>query len=261
MTSAVLYDAQTIRDAVERLKARARREATERVATDYLARGGTVPPTDEQQLATLTNLERAAHGAALGGAAERAKAMTDEELEAIHDWWQEAFFETASREDYEVDDRSEAAQEYLDRVLAELGLEQIALTAAMLADGSTLANLFAPGRVIFKLDDEDLGELCELVGEEAERRGWTWSCLRPGDVEEERHTRGYLYVDPPEGEDFVDEAVAEVLRFATANADGYPDEPEVARLDPADVENAGYVEVTLADGRWFAVSRPKPDGS
>jgi hypothetical protein len=37
---------------------------------------------------------------------------------------------------------------------------------------STLAELFAPGQRIPELDDDDLGELLELVLEETDRRGW-----------------------------------------------------------------------------------------
>lgn len=41
-----------------------------------------------------------------------------------------------------------------------------------MSDRSTLAELFAPGKTIPELDDDDFRELVELIDEECIRRGW-----------------------------------------------------------------------------------------
>jgi hypothetical protein len=77
-------------------------------------------------------------------------------------------------------------------------------------------------------------------------------------VEVKPDTVGHLYLDPEDVEDeegaWVDRAILMVMNHVGGGA-----ELEVARIDPADIDNREYVEVTLTDGRTFAVRAPREE--
>jgi hypothetical protein len=104
---------EKIASALIRSEREAWREVKEFVARDYLRRGGSVPPHDDQTLAAYWIDERA-----------DASALSQEELDAIYEWYGDEYFsEVADFADEAEHARAQGASAALDFVRLELGLE------------------------------------------------------------------------------------------------------------------------------------------
>lgn len=219
--------------AIDHLKREACRPIYNRVALDYLMRGGPVPAPEEleRELDTLSDKLPFEQAARRESAEQRLSELTWEELEGIHSFWEEPYFMYADADDYEADDRADATVAALDRV-EELIAEAVGAAAR---DAQRWARETHDESSRFEAADEAIVHLASLLGVVVEPDSVFSLYLDPDDVGDE------------DGE-WVDRAILMVLNHVDGGAD-----VEVARIDPADIENREYVEVTLTNGRTVAV--------